>query len=597
MTCINIIIQMIKKRKSSGSTSPRLGSKNGQVLKSKKVPASGRLSSSSLGSQEKDISSFKNIHENLRDTLLDLSWSEATQIQDGLFSLFDENDESLSASDLHIHTREHSGKTIGYLLFILNRRLKELEMLNSIKPTGEQRMAIILVPDMNRLRHIVELLSAFQASLAKKGLSINIVPFMKQPLRDILDSADSATEMFLVTTPAVLFAAASSESENFAKILSRAHTLVFDKADAMQSDLSITKLSNMISSALTVSGDKAMNQTPQMILVSACYSKNVLKLKQLLRSPLVLTLEMSMGEKDSDVMSGLTGNEASNAQSDSVENTPQTAPSLPRVVNHSCVYVGKSSERYTWIYAIIKHHFERYAHSATISDCPKIIITVSDIQTSYKVQIFLEELGVQSQAFHQYLAKTSKEKLIKAFTKQVPCVVILVEATLPFLADASSQLSRLESSFLSFATHIVSLSRASTDADSFMSTYRLTHEYFAGHSSARGIYPSVTEMITIASVKEDKSLIRAIGGYMQQHACTNGNDNGTCCAGISDSYMKSYQYRCEDIYYTQCTPKRVKRETARSIAKEIKIVEGAASRRKKPSKREGAAARKKHMSS
>lgn len=288
---------------------------------------------------------------------------------------------AMEGRDLLIKARTGSGKTLAYLLPILNRLLKDGNQ------KSEGFSTLILVPTKELALQISDVISEATKYCSSIISHVNLGGVESFPVQKslLLDNP-----WIVISTPSRIIPHLEGRSLSLRSSLK---TLVIDEADLI------------VSFGYKEDLDRIMSFLPgycQSILVSATLTEEIEYLQQLmLKSPAVLKLD----EPSSD---------ASISQ---------------QLVQHS-IRCADEREKFLVLFVIFKLRLIR----------GKSIVFVNQVNSSYKVRLFLEQFSIRSCILNPELPLNSRRHIVEEFNRGAYDIVIASDSmSTPKAADERSE--------------------------------------------------------------------------------------------------------------------------------------------------------------
>ena len=505
-----------------------------------------------------------------------LSFPSLTRIQEGLLSLFDTETESMSEADLFIEARRRSGKTTGSLMLLLGNYFVR-EFSRDSKRTEEKKLVIFFVPSSERLHEVCEVLDSIKRRIEVKQPFFEYVAITRadsnlaKRVRDIKSG-------IVLATPAAFVAHALVGSGERRKVFEGTRAVVFDSADEMMSNVSIDKIASEISAA------RECQSTPlktQVIITCSYRTQSVQRLKEtLLYAPINITLEQQLDvcaagdELISPSVSKSTVEKL--LEQDTAPSTSLSSDSAPvqhklRTVTGHHLCLNDDAEKFTWTYALLMR-------ARNLGQ--KVLLIASDVPNCYKMQLFLCALNVSASVVHELLSTDTRSKARQDFLRRGAAVMIISDGILQHIIDSTAQSVVNDEKIFSSLDICIVPDQNSTDK--FMEKYTKLDLFLSEHAPSKQTQDKPANLIAVFSGRHSMATIHDLNSYLAHKTCAAIARNGTADAPGNENYIyaeitpeeiKAYQYRCNDVLFTQCTKKRVKLETAKIIAKEIQSIQ------------------------
>ena len=516
-------------------------------------------------------------------------FSAETSLQEGLLSLFEDSTGDLHMSDLFIKARKKSGKTLGALLFLAHRLIREDKLHtcpNTHRDTKPKenplaRRTLIFVPNAERVNEVRAFIEVINRGLESLNLALKHRICSREASK--AHDADSDQDIdVLVTTPAVFLLHTHKSDEGRRDALAKVRSIIFDSADEILSSMSIRKV---ISDISQVQAQKeALGEDIQIVILCTYFTENVRRLKELLRSPLNITLEENFdgegadaeGHEHETIPLDTQDSEAAVAKSNQ-EISPHPTDSQrieTRVSRGHYTIVKDEAERFTWLYAKLQK---------ALNNAARVLIIVPDVVNCYKLQLFMQALSVKVLLYHELLATTNRTNARKDFLKNGFGALIASSGALRQIMSSNANNACKSDVRLFWGTHsCVHFCIGKESSEEFIEFYNKI-EHFLSAVPARYISQAEVETITLFSDREDTGILseldyaltnkRKVSPGAGEVEGYNADDN--LYRGITEGEVKAYQYRCNDIFFTHCSKKRVKSETAKMVSKEIREIQEA----------------------
>ncbi|RNF12466.1 ATP-dependent RNA helicase [Trypanosoma rangeli] len=288
-------------------------------------------------------------------------WKSPTPVQSACIPL------ALKGRDLAIQSRTGSGKTGAFVIPILQRIITEAEQMRN-RRSAKNPVALILLPSVELCGQTVEVVNVLAKYVRPRIVVDNLTS------RGAVTRARVASAPILVTTAALLGKHCRSGAVT-AEDLASLRCVVIDEVDLVMS----------IAEGSLRAVQSVLPPSVQTILASATLTDGVVNIKsQLLHSPVTVTL--NTGDED--------------------ETTPSEGEKI--VVESRTVTRGMNAEERLQHYYLVAtdechQHTLLYALYRLGHIKGKTLIFVNEEETTYKVQSFLAQLGVEALVYDSNL--------------------------------------------------------------------------------------------------------------------------------------------------------------------------------------------------
>lgn len=333
------------------------------------------------------------------EALKDLQWKAPTAVQSACVPL------ALKGKDISIQSRTGSGKTGAFVIPAVQRLLTEREQRGTTKAAALANPAVlILVPSVELCEQTAEAAS----EIAKYVLPRLVI--------DNLTSGGGVTasrvqSAHVVVCTAALLARACNQGTVTAEVLRHVRFFVLDEADVVAS---------MAERSLrTVQSVLPPNM--QTILASATLTKGVAAVKgQLLRHPVNIVLT-SEEVREGGGGASLKDADAAAAQSGPVVESRIVVRDLHKTTLHQYYLVATDEcHSHTLLFGLYR--------MALITG--KTLIFVNDDEQTYRLQNFLEQLGVATLAYDANLPINVRLDTLKRFQSGAVSTLVCTDGTL-----------------------------------------------------------------------------------------------------------------------------------------------------------------------
>lgn len=273
---------------------------------------------------------------------------------------------ALEGKDLLCRARTGSGKTLCYGIPLVQRLLVDASSKGTAGPLG----GLILVPSKELVVQVHGVITQL--------LAFSFDVLTAEPLLSGQKYAKAELPSILVTTPSALMALLNQKRGSMPPLAELLKVFVVDEADLM---FSFGYEDDM--RALCV----LLPATYQAMLVSATLSEEVEQLKGLmLHKPVILKLE-----------------------------EPRVTGQLSQFY-----FVCKKGDKYLILYALLKLQLLQ----------GKKLMFVKNIDSAYRMKIFLERFSINSAVLNAELTHSSRQNIIQAFNQGVVDLLIATDAGL-----------------------------------------------------------------------------------------------------------------------------------------------------------------------
>ncbi|KPI88912.1 putative ATP-dependent RNA helicase [Leptomonas seymouri] len=331
------------------------------------------------------------------EALKDLGWTKPTAVQSACVPL------ALKGKDISIQSRTGSGKTGAFVIPAVQRLITEREH-RGVKHAPSNPAVLILVPSVELCEQTVEAANEI-AKYVQPRLAV-----------DNLTSGGSVTasrvqSAHIVVSTAALLAKVCSQGAITAEVLQHVRFFVLDEADVVASmaERSLRTVQSLLPPNM------------QVILASATLTKGVAAMKgQLLRHPVNVILSSD------DVQDELPSKKAGGAAATAAQSGP---------VVESRIIVKDPLKTTLHQYYLVATD-ECHSHSllfglyrmALIKG--KTLIFVNDDEQTYRLQNFLEQLGVATLAYDANLPINVRLDTLKRFQSGAVSTLVCTDGTL-----------------------------------------------------------------------------------------------------------------------------------------------------------------------
>ncbi|CCW62474.1 unnamed protein product [Phytomonas sp. EM1] len=308
------------------------------------------------------------------EALKDLKWHTPTAVQGACIPL------ALKGKDVSIQSRTGSGKTGAFVIPIIQRIITQREQKGATKRASNP-VALIIVPSLELCEQTVEVISALVKYVKPRIVVENLV------CGSTLTTARIQSAHILVSTAALL-AKFCRTSGLTAEHFQHLRYLVIDEADMLVSmaETSLRTIQSLLPSSL------------QVILSSATLNEGVASIKgQLLHNPtnIVLTTETMNSTQEQDTSGPI------------VESRVILKEYQKKMLRQYYLVATDECHRHTLLFALYR--------MALIKG--KTLIFVEDDEDTYRLQSFLEQLGVATLAYDASLPVNVRLDTLRKFQK------------------------------------------------------------------------------------------------------------------------------------------------------------------------------------
>ncbi|RNF19692.1 ATP-dependent RNA helicase [Trypanosoma conorhini] len=312
-----------------------------------------------------------------------VKWKSPTPVQSACIPL------ALKGRDLAVQSRTGSGKTGAFVIPILQRIITEAEQMRH-RRSAKNPLALILLPSVELCEQTVEVVN-FLAKYVRPRIVVDNLTS-----RGAVTKARMASAPILVTTAALLGKHCRSGAVT-AEDLASLRCVVIDEVDLVMS----------IAEGSLRAVQSVLPPSVQTILASATLTDGVVNIKsQLLHRPVTITL--STGDEDDEAP-------PTDGENIVVESRTTTRGATDEErLQHYYLVATDECHQHTLLYALY-----RLGHIKG-----KTLIFVNEEETTYKVQSFLAQLGVEALVYDSNLPLNVRVDTLHRF--QVGSVATLV---------------------------------------------------------------------------------------------------------------------------------------------------------------------------
>ncbi|KAG5503917.1 hypothetical protein GH5_04770 [Leishmania sp. Ghana 2012 LV757] len=328
------------------------------------------------------------------EALKDLAWTKPTAVQSACVPL------ALKGKDISIQSRTGSGKTGAFVIPAVQRIITEREQRGNARAQPNPRV-LILVPSVELCEQTAEAATEI-AKYVQPRLIIDNLTTGGGVTASRIQSAH------IVISTAALLAKECSHGTVTANTLQHVRFFVLDEADVVASmaERSLRTVQSLLP------------QNMQVILASATLTKGVAVVKgQLLRHPVnvVLTSEEVEEPVPGDVMDG-----AASQQGPVVESRVTVRDPLKKTLHQYYLVATDECHSHTLLFGLYR--------MALITG--KTLIFVSDDEQTYRLQNFLEQLGVATLAYDANLPINVRLDTLRRFQSGAVSTLVCTDGTL-----------------------------------------------------------------------------------------------------------------------------------------------------------------------
>lgn len=332
------------------------------------------------------------------EALKDLKWAAPTTVQGACVPL------AIKGKDLSIQSRTGSGKTGAFVIPIIQRIITERERKAA---TNSNPVALILVPSVELCEQTVEAAQELSKYVKPRLVVDNLT-------RNGAITAARVKAAHIVVATAAHLAKACRTGTVSAETLQNLRYLVIDEADMLvtMAETSMRTVQAVLPSSM------------QVILASATLNEGVATMKgQLLRNPvnIVLTDEEDDGP-------------AVDAGGPVVESRVTLKDPLKKTLKQYYLVSTDECHRHTLLFALYRMNL--------ISG--KTLIFVEDDEDTYKLQNFLEQLGVATLVYDASLPMNVRFDALRRFQSGAVSTLVCTDGTLESVEQLQMMLSNEE---------------------------------------------------------------------------------------------------------------------------------------------------------
>ncbi|KAG5477679.1 hypothetical protein LSCM1_04973 [Leishmania martiniquensis] len=323
------------------------------------------------------------------EALRDMAWRKPTPVQSACVPL------ALKGKDISIQSRTGSGKTGAFVVPAVQRLITEREQRGDPRALPKPRV-LILVPSVELCEQTAEA----AAEIAKYVQPRLII--------DNLTSGGGVTasriqSAHIVISTAALLAKGCSQGTVTADTLQHVRFFVLDEADVVASmaERSLRTVQSLLP------------QNMQVVLASATLTKGVASVKgQLLRHPVNVVLTSEVVEEAVPEVDGKEGTV--------VESHVTVRDPLKKTLHQYYLVATDECHSHTLLFGLYR--------MALITG--KTLIFVSDDEQTYRLQNFLEQLGVATLAYDANLPINVRLDTLRRFQSGTVSTLVCTDGTL-----------------------------------------------------------------------------------------------------------------------------------------------------------------------
>lgn len=329
----------------------------------------------------------------LREAITGLKWAAPTDVQSAAIPAV------LSGKDVAVQAGTGSGKTGAYAVPLAQRVL--IDRQHRAKAAGQARkltpcVALVLVPSVELAGQTVAVLSGVCKYVKPHVSIVNICdrPGGAEPI-----TAATAVDV-LVSTPAALAKLLRGGAVD-AAVLAGLRMCVIDEADMLVSTTSLAIL------------QQAFPANLQVLLLSATLTDGVLAVqRRLLRNPVSISVKQDDAADGDDADAAVAGDGKPGAET-------RFRPGHG-TLKHRYLVATDEAHHYTLLYSLFRFDLLK----------GKTLIFVEEEETTYKVQHFLEQLGVACVVYDAKLPANVRVETLRTFDKNDRGVLVCTDGTL-----------------------------------------------------------------------------------------------------------------------------------------------------------------------
>ncbi|CAJ1989099.1 DBP9 / ATP-dependent DEAD/H RNA helicase [Leishmania donovani] len=341
------------------------------------------------------------------EALTDLAWKKPTAVQSACVPL------ALKGKDISIQSRTGSGKTGAFVIPAVQRIITEREQRGNARALPNPRV-LILVPSVELCEQTAE-----AAQLIAKYVQPRLII-------DNLTSGGAVTarriqSAHIVITTAALLAKGCSQGTVTADTFQHVRFFVLDEADVVASmaERSLRTVQSLLPPSM------------QVILASATLTKGVAAVKgQLLRHPVNVVLT---SEDVEELARGDVEDSAASPQGPVVESRVRVRDPLKKTLHQYYLVATDECHSHTLLFGLYR--------MALITG--KTLIFVNDDEQTYRLQNFLEQLGVATLAYDANLPINVRLDTLRRFQSGMVSTLVCTDGTLESAMQLQASLEEL----------------------------------------------------------------------------------------------------------------------------------------------------------
>jgi ATP-dependent RNA helicase DDX56/DBP9 len=344
------------------------------------------------------------------EALKDLGWKKPTAVQSACVPL------ALKGKDVSLQSRTGSGKTGAFVIPAIQRLVTERERRGT-QEANTNPAVLILVPSVELCEQTAEAASEIAKYVQPRFVIDNFT-------NGGAVTASRVRSAHIVVSTAALLAKVCNQGAITAEELRHVRFFVLDEADV------VTSMAER--SLRTVQALLPPNM--QVILASATLTKGVAAMKgQLLRHPVNVVLT---SEDVKDNVPGSKANTAAATQSGPVvESRVLVKDPLKTTLHQYYLVATDECHSHTLLFGLYR--------MALISG--KTLIFVSDDEQTYRLQNFLEQLGVATLAYDANLPINVRLDTLKRFQSGAVSTLVCTDGTLESAVQLQMSLEESQS--------------------------------------------------------------------------------------------------------------------------------------------------------
>ncbi|KAG5492989.1 hypothetical protein JKF63_01570 [Porcisia hertigi] len=328
------------------------------------------------------------------EALKDLSWTKPTAVQSACVPL------ALKGKDISIQSRTGSGKTGAFVIPAVQRIITEREQSGNSKSLPNPRV-LILVPSVELCEQMAEAAQEV-AKYVRPRLVIDNLTSGSAVTASRIQSAH------VVVSTAALLAKVCNQGAVTADTLQHVRFFVLDEADVVASmaERSLRTVQSLLPTNM------------QVILASATLTKGVAAVKgQLLRHPVSVVLT---SEEVGKLARGDVKGDTTSQQGPVVESRITVRDPLKKTLHQYYLVATDECHSHTLLFGLYR--------MALITG--KTLIFVNDDEQTYRLQNFLEQLGVATLAYDASLPINVRLDTLRRFQSGAVSTLVCTDGTL-----------------------------------------------------------------------------------------------------------------------------------------------------------------------